>query len=284
MRKNGFTLVELLVVISIIALLVSILLPALNQAREAAKLTICMTNQRQIGLAMVNYADDNDQRIIPGNINNGVCLKASGLYTCIGQLLRSDHLPTPTSPHNAVYCPADKYDYYTAKPGVPPGSERWLQDRWETGVYIDAGYEFRDSLDGGAYHYDSTLPIRERMKGASLDRISQHAILADWLDGRTVQQHKLKYNILRGDASVYTLNDQGRYEEGLQTDNPRDGYTNWCFTWLAGSTTPWADDWIKFDALDFLAGLPLWKIPDYGTVDGQNFTTPPRSEYPYRNN
>jgi len=59
-RRKAFTLVELLVVIGIIAVLVAILLPALNKARQGANTVVCAGNMRQIGLAMFNYAAENN--------------------------------------------------------------------------------------------------------------------------------------------------------------------------------------------------------------------------------
>ncbi|MEM6391399.1 MAG: DUF1559 domain-containing protein [Planctomycetota bacterium] len=69
LRKTGFTLIELLVVISIIALLIAILLPALQSARDAARSASCLSNNRQLGIAMNLYTNDYKETLMPAKIS-----------------------------------------------------------------------------------------------------------------------------------------------------------------------------------------------------------------------
>jgi len=72
MRKQGaFTLIELLVVIAVIALLMGILLPSLKKAREVARMASCSSNQRQVVLGLLTYAQSNDHKLPPSPGQDG---------------------------------------------------------------------------------------------------------------------------------------------------------------------------------------------------------------------
>lgn len=64
-KHGGFTLIELLVVIAIIAILAAILFPVFAQAREKARATACLSNTKQLGLSMMMYIQDYDERYCP---------------------------------------------------------------------------------------------------------------------------------------------------------------------------------------------------------------------------
>src|SRR5210317_946950 len=67
-KQKGFTLIELLVVIAIIAILMAILLPALNRVKEQGKRAVCLSNLKQLSLAWILYADENDDILVNGAI------------------------------------------------------------------------------------------------------------------------------------------------------------------------------------------------------------------------
>jgi prepilin-type N-terminal cleavage/methylation domain-containing protein/prepilin-type processing-associated H-X9-DG protein len=65
--KKGFTLIELLVVIAIIAVLLAILMPALSRVKEQGKRATCLSNLKQLTLAWIMYADENDDKLVNGD-------------------------------------------------------------------------------------------------------------------------------------------------------------------------------------------------------------------------
>jgi prepilin-type N-terminal cleavage/methylation domain-containing protein/prepilin-type processing-associated H-X9-DG protein len=107
MKRTPFTLIELLVVIAIIAILASMLLPALNKARDKAKAIKCVNNQKQVGLATQFYFDDNDFYFYCPTVSTGtVDGDSSGLRTWGAQLVYHKYATNG----NIFFCPSTKYN------------------------------------------------------------------------------------------------------------------------------------------------------------------------------
>ena len=160
MRTKGFTLIELLVVIAIIAILAAILFPVFAQARESARLTSCTSNAKQIGTAMIMYADDYDETLPPRRDESSPTCQAqiwlpSGQYDTWtvyqrnwkhlvnAYIKNTDLFRCPTNPAARVAdeqasCPNTPeprfmrgYFYYQAffRAGGAPGSPEWWAGR-----------------------------------------------------------------------------------------------------------------------------------------------------------
>ena len=132
-RRDGFVLIELLVVVAIIGILAAILLPALARSREAARRTACLSNLSQIGVAMFMYAEENDGKLPwSGGMGNADCL----------EVLAGDYLGTA----EVFVCPSDANPReYTGRKGEP---ERLRM----TNSLLDMPSSYRVSYDYfGAY-------------------------------------------------------------------------------------------------------------------------------------
>ena len=119
MNRRAFTLIELLVVITIIAILAAILFPVFAQAKEAAKKTSCLSNLKNIGLAMNIYEGDFDDGFPNTNVTGlwtGQRFRWPIMpYLAIAQQRTAPNLNTATAINGLLYCPSDptkpSFDY-----------------------------------------------------------------------------------------------------------------------------------------------------------------------------
>ena len=105
---RGFSLVELLVVVGIIALLIGILIPVVSRSRRAAMRTQCLSNLRQVTMAWVAYADAHNGNFVYADTGSGGWVNGGNLKSDIEQCQLYRYCTNATIFH----CPADGSDHY----------------------------------------------------------------------------------------------------------------------------------------------------------------------------
>jgi len=161
-RRLGFTLIELLVVIAIIAILAAMLMPALSKAKCKAQGIACMNNQKQLTLAWIMYADDNQDRLPPNASGSGNVLQHGWVEGWLDfgagntdntniQYLIEAKIGPYTKSVGIYKCPADIYNCIVRGGAIMPRVRSVSMNSF-VGVQPSEGYGARQTPPCYEYH------------------------------------------------------------------------------------------------------------------------------------